>query len=366
MTQESQRIEKHSDEISFKETVIIIQKWWRYFFSKWVVILVFCFLGSALGFFYSMLKSPIYTATTNFVLEDQKGGGLGNLAGLASMAGVDLGGSSGGIFQGENILMLYRSRAMIEKTLLTTTIDNDAKNELLVDRYVDFNQLRKKWNNNKELESLRFLDDSLANKNQTAKHRRLRDSVLGDIVININKNILSVSKPDKKLSSIQIDVKAKDEVFAKAFNDGLVKIVNQFYINTKTKKALQNVEILQHKADSVRAVMNGAIYNAVAVSDATPNLNPTRQVQRVAPVQRSQFSAETNKAILSTIIQNLEMSKMALMKEAPLLEIVDKPIYPLKVDKLGKVKATLFGGILFGFFALVFLTSKSLIKDALV
>ena len=38
----------------------------------------------------------------------------------------------------------------------------------------------------------------------------------------------------------------------KAFNDNIVKNVNDFYIQTKTKIEFQNVQILQHQTDSVR------------------------------------------------------------------------------------------------------------------
>lgn len=352
-----------NDEISLKELILKIQDWWRYLLSKWLIILICGLAGGAIGFFYAFYKKPLYTATTTFVLEDEKagGGGLGNLAGLASMAGVDLGGSGGGIFQGDNILGLYRSRTMLEKTLLTQ-IEADGGKELLVNRFIDLN-LREKWTSKPELVNFKFSEDSLQNRDSFFKPDRLRDSILGVIVIELNKKYLSVSKPDKKLSTIQVDVRSQDELFAKAFNDELVKNVNEFYINTKTKKTLQNVNILQHKTDSVRSVMNGAIYTAVSVSDATPNLNPTRQIQRVAPAQRAQFSAETNKSILAEMVKNLEMTKMALLKETPLIQVVDKPIYPLKKEQFGKAKGIIIGGVLFGFICACGLILKRFYKN---
>lgn len=352
-----------SDEISLKELIFKIKEWLQYLLSKWLIILIFGLFGGALGLAYAIFEKPVYTATTTFVLEDEKGGGgLGNLAGLASIAGVDLGGSGGGIFQGDNILGLYKSRSMLEQTLLTKVNDN-GKKQLLVDWYIDFNQLRKKWDDKPELVNLIFTGDSLQNDEQHLKPNRLRDSILSVIVMDLNKKYLSVSKPDKKLSTIQVDVKAQDEFFAKSFNDELVKNVNEFYINTKTKKTLQNVRILQHKTDSVRAAMNGAIYSAVAVADATPNLNPTRQVQRVAPAQRAQFSAETNKAILSEMAKNLEMTKMALLKETPLIQVIDQPVYPLKKEEFGKAKGIVIGGLLFGFLTVVFLLISKIFKN---
>ncbi|TCC94150.1 lipopolysaccharide biosynthesis protein [Pedobacter frigiditerrae] len=351
-----QYLKSENKEMSLKELILKIQDWLKYVMSKWLVILSLSLLGGVLGVLYAYLKKPIYTATTTFVLEDEKGGGgLSNLAGLASMAGVDIGGSGGSIFQGDNILGLYKSRTILVQTLLTPIVSN-GKKQLLVERYIDFNELRQKWANKPALTNLQFSDYSLQ-----SKPDRLRDSILNVIVMNLNTENLSVAKPDKKLSSIQVDVSAKDEIFAKTFNDELVKNVNEFYIVTKTKKNLQNVKILQHKTDSVRAIMNGAIYKAASVSDATPNLNPTRQVQRVAPMQKMQFSAETNKAVLGELVKNLEMSKMALLKETPLIQLVDEPVFPLKIKKVSKIITGIIGSFCFGFItALILICSHSI------
>jgi hypothetical protein len=356
----------NSDEISLKELILRIQDWYCYLLSKWMIILVCGLIGGGLGFAYAYTKRPVYTATTTFVLEDEKGGGgLGNLAGLASIAGVDLGGSGGGIFQGDNILGLYKSRNMLEKTLLSA-VEINGKKQLLIDRYIESNDLKKKWTEKPALLNLNFTADGIQDGFSILKANRLRDSILGVVVLDLNKNYLLVAKPDKKLSTIQVDVKAKDEIFAKAFNDALVKNVNEFYINTKTRKTLNNVKIIQHKTDSVRAVMNGAIYTAVSVADATPNLNPTRQVQRVAPAQKAQFSAETNKSILAEMVKNLEMTKMNLLRETPLIQVVDQPILPLEQEKLGKAKGLVMGGMLFGALAVTFLIIRKLYKNILL
>jgi len=111
--------------------------------------------------------------------------------------------------------------------------------------------------------------------------------------------------------------------------------------------------------------MNGAIFSAAAVSDATPNLNPTRQVQRAAPMQRSQFSAETNKAILSELVKNLEMSKISLRKETPLIQVIDKPVYPLAKEAFGKLKGIVMGGLLAGFLIVVILSLRLVFKNIL-
>lgn len=357
----SNQSKTNEGEISLKEVVFSVKEYWRYLLSRWIVILTFGLLGGALGLLYSFMKKPVYTATTTFVLETGEKSGMGQYAGIASMMGIDLSSGGGGIFQGDNIIELYKSRTMIEKTLFGTV--DSSSNQSLMERFIDMNKWRNGWEKKPELHKLSFRNND--SKALGQKTQRLKDSVVGKAVEAIDKGYLTVIKPDKKLSIIRVDVKAKDEEFAKRFNEELVKNVNDFYVQTKTKKSIDNVNILQHKTDSVRAVMNTNIYTAVAVADATPNLNPTRQIQRIAPAQRAQFSAETNRAVLSALVQNLEMAKISLLKETPLVQQVDRPIYPLKENRWGKVKGVAIGGVFFGFLIVMYLTFGYFLKNIL-
>lgn len=349
------------DVISLKELSARVKDWFTYLVSKWVVILAIVILGTFLGLLYAYFKKPLYTASTTFVLEEGGSGGLGQYAGIASIVGIDLGGAAGGIFQGDNIIELYKSRTMIERALLSE-VSVDGKSVLPIDLYIHLNELRKAWGDKPELQKIQFY--SPLNENTPQPVVRLKDSIIGVIVEDINKNYLSVFKPDKKLSIISVQVKATDEIFAKTFNAQMVKTVNDFYVQTKTKKSLNNIAILQRKTDSVRTVLNGAIYKTVAVADNTPNLNQTRQVQRMAPMQRSQFTAETNKAILGELVKNLEVSKMSLLQETPLIQVIDQPVLPLKMEKFGKAKGIVLGGIIAGFIATLLLTLRKMIKDS--
>lgn len=344
------------NEISIKEVILKVSRLRQYILSKWITILTLTALGMLLGFAYAHFKKPIYTAATTFVLEEgDKGGGLGQYAGLASMVGIDLGAAGGGgIFQGDNILALYKSRTMIEKTLLTE-VDCHGHKQTLIENYIAFNHLRSKWSEIPGLKDIEF--------KKRANFTRTQDSVLGKVVEDINRRYLNVDKPDKKLSILKVEVKAADEFFAKRFNEEIVKNVNDFYVQTKTKKSLVNVSILQQKTDSVRAVMNGAIFTGASIADATPNLNPTRQVQRIAPMQRSQFNAETNKEILGELVKNLELSKISLRKEMPLIQVIDEPVFPLTNDKVGKLKGIVLGGFIMFFLTVLFLIIRRIFKS---
>lgn len=349
-----------SKEISLKELILKTRDWCKYLLSKWYILFFATLIGGGVGFYYATTKQITFTATTTFVLESAEGtgGGVGQMAGLAALAGVDLGMSGGGIFQGDNLFELYKSRKMIEATLLLPSKSDSTL--LLLDRYLALSNAKSSWKDKKP--ELLQIDFTKKNPKELVRDR---DSILQKAVQDINKNNLIVGKVDKKSVIIKVDVKSADEVFSKEFNEALVNEVNKFYIQTKTKKSLDNIAILQDKTDSVRAVMNGNIATAAVVIDDTPNLNPTRQAQRLVPTQRSQFSAETNKAILGQLVQNLEMSKMALMKEAPLIQKVDEPVYPLQTIGKGVFKLTIFGSIICLIISIFFLVSRRMLSELL-
>ncbi|MBB2954341.1 lipopolysaccharide biosynthesis protein [Sphingobacterium sp. JUb56] len=347
---------KQTKELTFKELLLIVQDWIKYLLSKWYILMISLIVGGLLGDFYAKRKEPIFTATTTFVLEaGESGSNLGQMAGLAALAGLDIPGGTNNLFQGDNLFALYKSRTMLKQAFLSLNpLDTT---ELLINQYIRFNKLDIK---DKEGQSEGMIDFKLDPKTLDRPTLRRRDSLLTQVIQNIVKNNLVVDKVDKKSSIIKVEINSKNEDFSKSFNEVLVNTVNDFYIKTKTKKSLDNIAILQHKTDSVKSVMFGSISAGAVAIDVTPNLNPTRQAQRTVPMQRSQFTTETNKAILSQLVQNLEISKMKLMKEAPLIEKIDEPIYPLPVSKFAKIKGIIIGCVLLAFLTIAFLCVRKL------
>jgi hypothetical protein len=343
------------DEISLKDLILKIQEWWRYLFSKWLVILIAGLIGGALGLGYSIYKKPTYTATLTFVLEEEGSGGLGNLGGLAAMAGFNIGGAGGeGLFKGENIFEIYKSRSMLTKTLLSASAQNDS---LLIDRYIAFNELRKRWKEKPQLESISF---SVPQEQFTLQH----DSIIGEVVKSINEKNLSVSKPDKKTSLIQVATTSINEGFSKDFTEALVQNVNDFYVETKTKKSLENLNVLQHQTDSVRKELNAAIGGVAMAMDANPNSNPARRVLDV-PSSKRQVDVQANQAILTELVKNLELARISFRQETPLIQLIDEPVLPLKKEYLGKAKGIVLGGIIFGFLTVLTLLIRRIMHQIL-
>jgi hypothetical protein len=345
----------NTDEISLKELIQKGQVWFAFFKSKWKTILIAGIIGGLIGLGYSFTKKNIYTAKLSFALEE-KGTGGGNLSSLAAQFGLGgIGGSEGGVFSGGNMIELLKSRFLIEKTLLSTVTIN-GKSDLLLNRYIRFNKLDKKWAKKKSLAGLKFTSAD------RTKFTLQQDSVLGVISIGLIKNNIAVAQQDKKLSIINVVFASTDEVFAKVFSEKLIETVTDFYIETKTKKSRGNVMLLQNRADSVQRELNAALYGRAQFGDQ--NMGLIRQ-QAAVPKLKQEMKVQMLGTLYGELVKNLEFAKLTLMREEPLIQIIDQPILPLPKARLGKLKAMLIGGILFGFLSLLGLGGKKVWKGIL-
>ena len=344
------------DEISLKELMEKSREWFAYFLLQWKIIVIAGFIGAVLGLTYSFIKKPVYTASLSFALEDENAsGGIGGALGLASSFGFDLGGSGGSIFSGSNLTELFKSRKMVEQTLLTP-VNIGGKTISLAEMYIQNEKWRKKWEDKPKLNRIQFLPNS-----DRSYFTRIHDSIFGVIYSDLSKKSLSVAQKDKKIDIVSIDVTSKSELFSKYFCEALAKQVGQFYIETKSKKARINMAILQKQTDSIRGELNSAITGVAVANDNTFGLNPSLNVRRT-PSARRQVDVQANTAILTELVKQTELAKVTLRKDTPLIQVLDKPILPLKKDKVGKLKGIVFGGLIACFFLFLFLIAKKLIE----
>ena len=345
---EQQQID--NDEISLKELIQKIKEWIAYLKTQWKLIIGIAALGGIIGFVYASFQKPTYLATSTFVLEEDKsgGGGLGGALGLASSFGLDLGSSGGGLFTNSNIIELMKSRLVVEKTLLNP-IQISGKEISLADYYIQINELKEDWAKNPNLANINFPANA-----DRIKFSLEQDSILQTISASLTKNNLVIVQKDKKVSIISLTVKTESELFSKLFCEQLLKETSDFYIETKSKKSRLNVDILQKQADSIRAELNGAITGVATASDNVYNLNPAYNVKKT-PGTRRQVDVQANTAILTQLVAQLELSKVSLRKETPLVQLIDRPILPLEKEKLGRLKSLILGGFLAGFLTVLYL-----------
>jgi hypothetical protein len=352
-----------NDEISLKEILIYLREIKRLILTKKYWVVGIAFAGASIGLVAAFLIKPTYKATLSFAIQDDNTSSMSGIASVASQFGLSLGGSSNSAFGGDNLYELFLSQHLIENTLLQP-IQIDGKANNLLNLYIDTYNLREGWAKSKKPE-IRAMQFPL--NQQRSTFTRAQDSILQTIYTTIiKKPMLTAKNRDKKLSIGDIIFVSENEVLSQLFVENLIKEATDFYVETKTKVARQNYDSLKHQADSVKAVYDNAVAARASMADNVPNA--VRQSASVGVIRKAtdmQIAATTYMAMN----QNLQILKMSIDQDTPLVQVIDRPILPLEKDKLGKLKGLILGGFIGGFLAVLALVSfyffEKLKKDLL-
>jgi hypothetical protein len=324
-----------------------------FLWSNWKLLLIMGSLGGLLGVGYSILKKDTYTAATTFVVEDNKSSGGGIASALAGQFGIDLGGLTGGsgVLQGDNVLELLKSKSLLKKALLT---NYDSTGKLsLADAYASAYGYTNKWANSKEVG--RMINFSSKN----GMFTRLEDSLLHVILKRIAEKELSIAKPDKKLSLFSLQITTRDEKLSQLLCQQLLAVTSSFYIDTKTKRVRGNVERLQQRVDSIKAVLNNKTYTAISANRGLLDANPAFSQGGEMQVEVSGRDKMVQAAIFGELTKNLEASKTALLQETPTIQVVDIPEMPLKKNEVNWLLALIVGAALTKFITALYLFIKA-------
>ena len=342
-----------NDKISLSFLISGLKEWFSFLIAKknFIVLVTSSILFFTISFNY--LLNPVHYARTTFVLDNDSTSSMGDLSSLASLAGINASSfiEASSLFQIDNIQELYRSNAMIKKTLLSKSkIDN--KDILIIERFIKAENIEKKWS------SLGFNVNDL----RSNKTSRVQDSLIKGLVKLIKKEYLVVNKPSRKTTILEIGFDHKDEILAKNFNKNLVKIVNQFYNTTKTLKSGSNLKILQRQSDSVKNVLDRSIMILAEIDQSIPNPNPLSKVNLV-PYQKAMIDVQANSAIYQELLKQLELAKVTHRNKIPLIQVIDSPNYPLENSRWKLFKTLIYGLISGLFLSMLFLSIKRVLNS---
>jgi len=335
----------NQDEISLAELWLkvksVIAYLWRFKFLIMGVGLLFA-LG---GYFKVKMAKPSYTASLTFALE--QGGGSSSLGGLASQFGFSMGGGGEGL-GGDNLLSLMKSRRIVQDVLLST-IYVEGDSVLLINQYVAAQtKLKAKW-------------DTLGLYPIDAKKccAPMQDSAIGIVVKNVLEKSLAVAKVDKKQSFVTVTYEGHDEVFTGAFVELLTAKSTDFYVKTKMSNSNTNIAKLERRVDSVSAELQYAMMGYTAAQDQN---SFTVQTTAKVPTMQKQMKVTMLTTLYGELIKNLELLKTMSAREEPLITMIDRPHYPLRVHE-SKLKSAVIGGFLGVFLTMLFLGGRAFLVD---
>jgi uncharacterized protein involved in exopolysaccharide biosynthesis len=345
-------MERYNDEIQLKDILIKLSDYKAYLFKKKFAIITLSLAFCILGVLVVVTSDKKYNAELTFVVEDPTaGGGLGAMSGIASQFGFDLGGNSSTTFSQSNVLELLKSRGVVVATLMTKT-KIAGKEDLLIEHYLEINGIKEDWNKEGVFTPISFHD----------KITYIHDSISGNIWRDIVEDKLVVKMQSDEANIINLSYVSVNEEFAKQFVEVLIDQMSKMYVVHQTAQAKNTLDFLKERADSVFGELELAEEKFAKVKDINQRIVKTSGRLKELQLMRR---VEVLNTMYLEIIKNLELSKITLLNETPIINIIDKPILPLEEDSRSKTLLGILGAFLGGFLSVSFFVSKKLFKDAL-
>lgn len=303
-------------------------KSWKKF---WWVFLLAGLISSSLGFLYASGKKTKYKSRLTFAMEEGKSN-IGSLYSLASQFGISMGNESG-MFSGDNIIPILKSRRIIESVLTSTdTFQNTSRT--LIDYYLEISRSSQK---NGQSSKVTFLPGQPRN-----SYSKQQDSLLYKVYKEFSERLISVDRPDKRLSIYEIRIVTPDEKLTHDFTKRILDSTNKFYTGIRTRKNLQTLNILQERLAAMQGNLNESIREKADVQDR--NLNPAFSNADV-PVLKQQMNIQTFGAAYAELFKNTELARFQYLNNFPLIQVIDDVRYPMQKLGRGRLKMAFIWGV---------------------
>lgn len=340
---------------------------WELIRFSWLILIIAALLGGYL--YYSKIKVPTqyignYTLTLNessgtdqSYLQQVLGGGL--LAGLGSGPGSEL--SAG---EGSQIAMLQEllhTRKILQLTLFEKKTlsypDGQEKNDFLINHYIDLMGLREQWiENESPLVDFRFQHDSITNFDRTEN----------GVLLMVRSRIANggLSEELSRAGILTLKFKSTHEEFSYHFLHILFDKLNAYFTQQSIEKQERVYTAAKNRRDSLEGVMNNAesgyisylnSHNVAARGHYAQTIETQYLARKLSGEMEAYFMAVTN----------TEAAKIALEQQRPLLQPIDKPIYPLTQDRPNAFLYLIIGILAGGFLGSVLVLGRKAINDFL-
>jgi hypothetical protein len=291
---------------------------------------------------FHTITKPKYKATCSFVLEEKSP--ASGMAGIASQFGVDLGALSGGagsFFSGENIGDIIKSSYVLKEVLLSAAPNTKS---LLADLYLSSSGIKQERGWEGRLNNFQFSILPKQNGEQ-----QLADTALLVIIKRIREKNLEVERLNKKGSIYSVSFTSADPLLATLMTERLVNVTAKLYVDIKTRNLTGNIIKMETKADSLRSLFGSKVSRVYSyqILDANEAYNLNRAAAEVIAGDKTVLYG-----LYAEVMKNLEISRLMLISQTPVIQMLDKPAQPLidsrstLLQKMGYATVIIFAGFL--------------------
>jgi len=339
-----------NNSLSLKTTILTVRSYFMYLLKKWWVYFLVLLIALAISFLYLSIRPDRYTAKVTFMTSTNDNSSLGSLMQMAGQFGIMSPPSGGSSLSAEKLIELMGTRTILINSLLKEG-EVDGEQDLLINHFL---KMKNSFN-----DTNRFTTPIIT------EFSRTENELADDILEKVQKNVLEANNSENGI--IRATVKLPNEQLAKQFLDNLVAEVSSYHLITSTEKEEKELLVIQARTDSIKKALDIAEYNLSSWLDKQSRKLRASAVSAQNYVEQIRLDreAEILGASYVELMKGLELTKLSISRQKPVIQIIDSPTYPLEKDDPNKW--LIFGLSIAGLFGLttLILILRKMIKDAL-
>ncbi|MEO5674171.1 MAG: hypothetical protein ABIQ74_05965 [Chitinophagales bacterium] len=318
-------VKTEDEEIQIGPLWMNIKQMFWYVLKRWYILLIWIILFSAIALVYVWWYGTKYIATTSFTVEGQSAssGLLSSSLSLANSLGLQGSAAKNTIYNNNFFATLIQSRRVVKESLMQEAVVN-GKKDLLANHYVDIYHwrnstfIRKGWNKNPRLKDFYFQPGKPLD-----QFTPLEDSIMNVIYNNIiDNNLLVTYDASTPFNIATFNTRSRE--FSMSMMKNMVNKSASYYMDNVFALNKKNLNIADSRADSIGRVLRGLDYRLANLKDLSNNTIRQKGLVDVTSASRSQGLLATQ---YSAAVNNLELAKVTLLTTAPILQIIDDPVF---------------------------------------
>jgi hypothetical protein len=327
------------DQFSFKDIVMKLVSFKNLIVRNWKILVLMVIIGTAGGYAFEKFtkKPPVYIAKIVFNMENGGGGGGSGLSDFASALGFNAGSSaSAGLFVGDNFVELLKTKNLYNRAVLSR-VEVNGRKEIFGNYYLRASGILKdELEDDVEIQTFQFKHDKYedATPNERSKVRLVQNYLMPYTVI---------ANDSKKATFLSLAVTTRNDTLSYIWANLYLKVVTEFYKETKTQKSRELLDLMVNRVDSLKRVL----YSTQSAAARFADQNQQIIVQEgLIQQQRLQTNSGQIQAMYFESVKSLDNIKFSMAKETPLFTRIDDPELPISPEPDPAKKVIIIGAII--------------------
>lgn len=351
---------QNQEEVSLREFLLSLKAYWREILSGWKVFIIILIPVLAIQLYRVFSAVPEYTAKISFMVNEDEGSSISGVAGILGQFGI--GGGARSNFNLDKILELSRSMQITRRALFDSTSIHD-KRDLFANHLISIHDLDRLWSRkNPEFKGFRFASDSIDQFSilEKAAFKKVYSFLVGS---ENGKEEPHLKTGYSELTGIMtMRLATEDQNLSIEMLNTLFDELSEYYITQSTEKQEQTLKLVKHKKDSIFGELKSAEYQIANFRETHRGIWDARGQ---LDLQRLQRQVTSLTIIYGEALKNVEIADFSLKNAIPFIQIIDRPLPPLRPEAPSLLKNLLLALIITSFLGAFYIIIRSIIRRAL-